>query len=159
MEITIKDLTIVKKFPDQFFDIAFVELMNEAKIIQFRNIVLSSPYIENLCIWKFSTIKRKIRYARLKRNCNGYNLKPTIKCKCLVKCNFKLDAKMHSLDHKGHNLKNLFKHGIPCFNHQHWSNPKYVLFELLLVSKWSYDIDNITIFFKLNCTVSSNISI
>ena len=33
MEITIKDLTIVKKFPDQFFDIAFVELMNEAKII------------------------------------------------------------------------------------------------------------------------------
>ena len=33
MEITIKDLTIVKKFADQFFDIAFVELMNEAKII------------------------------------------------------------------------------------------------------------------------------
>ena len=50
MEITIKDLTIVKKFPDQFFDIAFVELMNEAKIIQFRNIVLSSPYIKNLCV-------------------------------------------------------------------------------------------------------------
>lgn len=56
-----------------------------------------------------------IRYARQKQNCNSYNLKPTIKCKCWVKCNFKLDAKMHSLDHKGHNLNNLFKHGIPCF--------------------------------------------